>query len=103
MKVIPETTLGVFTALTIKQEIEDTVGVIRNRKSKKDRPIKRENVKHQSTIHYTETNDRATETQPKIGSEFRCYGRVSSSCFTGDTGRVTLFSKPVMLKNYKIN
>jgi len=26
-----------FTALTIKQEIEDTVGVIRIRKSKKDR------------------------------------------------------------------
>jgi len=31
------------------------------------------------------TKDRATRTPLKAGDAFRCYGRVSFSCFTSDT------------------
>jgi hypothetical protein len=39
--------------------------------------------------------DRATQTPQKIGDGIRCSGRVSSSCSTCGTRRVTLVTNPV--------
>jgi hypothetical protein len=41
--------------------------------------------KQRSTKHTYKTKDRVTGTPPKTGGEFRCSGRVSSSCSTIDT------------------
>ena len=53
----------------------DTKGVIRGRKSMKDRQHneqkKRTNNDLENIIH--KTNDRATRTPQKIGDEIRCY------------------------------
>jgi hypothetical protein len=40
--------------------------------------------------------DRATQTPQKTGDEIRCSGRVSSSCSTCGTRRVTLVTSPVI-------
>ena len=40
--------------------------------------------------------DRATQTPQKTGDEIRCSGRVSSSCSTCGTRRVTLVTCPVI-------
>jgi hypothetical protein len=45
------------------------------------------------------TKDRGTQTLLKIGGELRCSGRVSSSCSTRDTRRVT---RHLQLSNYII-
>jgi len=45
---------------TIQEEIEDTKGVIRIRKLKKNRQHNGQKDKQRSTKHYTENKDRAT-------------------------------------------
>ena len=50
---------------------------------------KRTNHKQRSTKHTHNTKDRATRTLLKTEVELRCSGRVSSSCSTSDTHRVT--------------
>ena len=44
--------------------------------------------------------DRATQTLPNTGGELRCSGKVSNSCSTGDTRRVTNY-KARDVKNEK--
>jgi len=58
--------------------------------------VKRKKVqkdKQRSTKHAHETKDRVTRTPLKTGGEFRCSGRVDSSCFTSGTRRVTSFER----------
>jgi hypothetical protein len=50
--------------------------------------------KQRSTIHTHKTKDRITRTPLKTGVEFRCFGRVDSSCFSSGTGCATLVTKP---------
>ena len=74
--------------------------VIRSRRSKKDRQYniqkkkdkKRQNNDPQKTTWKTKVS--ATRTQLKRGRP-RCSGRVSISCFTTSTSRVTLVINPV--------
>jgi len=42
------------------------------------------------------TKDRTTRTPLKIGDERKCSGRISSSCSTCGTRRVTLVTNPVV-------
>ena len=49
-----------------------------------------------STRHTHKTKDRVTWSPLKIGGEHRCSGRVSRSCSTSDTCRVTLVTTPVI-------
>ena len=55
--------------------------------------LPKENIqkdKQRSTKHTNKTKDRVTRTPLKTGDEFRCSGRVSSSCSTSDTHRRNL-------------
>jgi hypothetical protein len=53
--------------------------------------------KQWSTKHYTKnTKDRATRTPLQTSGKQRCSIRVSSSCYTSGTRRVTLVTKTVM-------
>ncbi len=85
------------------EEFIDTKGVIRIRKSKKNRQhtgqkkkYKRTNNdlqnihKQKSTTHIHKTKDRETRTPLKTAGELRCPRRVSSSCSTSDARRVNL-------------
>ena len=92
----------------MKEEFEDTKGVIRIRKSKKDRQHngQEEKDKERSTKYTHKTKDRVTRIPPKTGSELWCSGRVSSSCSTSCTRCVNLVTNPVrtmMLINYYYN
>ena len=74
-------------------EFEDTKGIIRIRKSKKNRHNgnknkRRTNNDQQSTTQ--KTKDRVTRTPLKTGGELRCSGRVGSSCSTSYNRRATL-------------
>ena len=81
---------------TINQTIstfEDNTGVIRNRKSKKDRQYNGQNKKGQTMIYKTlqRKNQRSINTNPATNwGKIGCSGRVSSSCFTCETRRVTV-------------
>jgi len=74
--------------------------VIRNRKSK-DRQHNAQNKKYKRTnndlqnITY-KTKDRVTRTPPKTGDELRCSERLSRSCSTSGTRRVTMVTTPVI-------
>jgi hypothetical protein len=68
------------TELIFVSKDEDTKGVIRSRKSKKDRQHNGRKDKQRSTKHYTENKDRATQKPLKTGDELGCFGRVNSSC-----------------------
>ena len=52
--------------------------------------------KQRSTKHTYKTKDRVTRTPLKTGGELRCSGRVSSSCSTSDTRRVSLVTNLVI-------
>jgi len=58
------------------------------------------------TLGY-KTKDRVTRTPLKTGGELRCFGRVSSSCFTSGTRRVNLVTNLVIsrecTKMYKMH
>jgi hypothetical protein len=83
-----------------EEEFEDTKGVIRIRKSKKDKQHnskqkgKNTNTDPQNITH--KTKDRVARTPIKTGVELRCSGRVGSYCSTSGTRRVTLVTKPVI-------
>ena len=68
-----------------QEEFEDTKGLIRIRKSKKNRQHNDQKDKQRSTKHICKTKDRVNRTPIKPGGELRCSGRVSSSCSTSDT------------------
>jgi len=70
---------------SLQEEIEDTEGVIRIHKSKKDRQHNdqkkaEQKDKQRSTTTTHKTEDRATRTPLKTVGELRCSGMVSSSC-----------------------
>jgi hypothetical protein len=69
-----------------------------NDHKKKDRQHNdhKKKVKQRSTKQCTKIKDRVTRTPLKIGCELRCSWRVSSSCSTSGTRRVTLFTNPVI-------
>jgi len=75
--------------------VEDTKRVIRSRKSKKKshyngqkKNARRINIDMQNTTQ--KTKGQATQTPIKTGVEFRCSGRVCSSCSICGTCRVLL-------------
>ena len=68
-----------------QEEFEDTKGLIRIRKSKKNRQHNDQKDKQRSTKHIYKTKDRVNRTPLKSGDELRSSGRVSSSCTTSDT------------------
>ena len=72
---------------------EDTKGVIRIRKSKKNRQHngQKRKDKQRSTRHAHKTKDRVTQTPLKTGGELGCSGQVSS-----DTRRVNLVTNAVL-------
>ena len=80
-------------------------GVIRIRKSKKDRQYniwpkkKYKRTNNDLQMITQKTKDRATRTSLNTDRELRCPGRVSSSCFTCGTRRVKIFW---MTENKKI-
>ena len=47
--------------------------------------------KQRLTKHTYKTKDRVTRTPLKTGGELRCSGRISSSCSTSDTRRVSIW------------
>ena len=53
-----------------------------------------------STKQTYKTKDRVTRTRLKTGDEFRCSGRVSSSCSTSGTRRVNLVTNPVISREW---
>ena len=56
-------------------------------------------AKQRSTKHTHKTKDRVTRTPLKSGGELRCSGRVSSSCSTSGTRRVSLVTNPVISRD----
>ena len=72
-----------------QEEFEDTKGVIRIRKLKKDG----QNITQK-------TKDWATRTLLKTGGELRCFGRVCSSSTTNGTCCVTLGTNPVIINEW---
>ena len=76
--------------IRMQEEFEDTKGVIRSRKSKKDRQHNGQKSNQWSIKHYMETKVRATPTPLKTRCELRCSERVSILCSTCGARRVTL-------------
>jgi len=77
--------------LQLQEKFQDTKGVIRSSKSKKDR---RTNNDLQSITQ--KSKDRATRTSLKTGRELRFSGRVSSFCSTCGTRNVTSVTNMVI-------
>ena len=77
----------------MKEEFEDTKGVIRIRISKK-------NTQHNGQKTH-KTKDRVTRTHLKTGSELGCSGRVLSSCSTSENRRVYLVTNPVICHEWR--
>ena len=77
-----------------EEEFEDTTGVIRirNSKDRQHNSQKKKGKKTNSDPH--KTKDKVART-PIKRVELMCSGRVSSSCSTIGTRRVTLVTKPV--------
>jgi hypothetical protein len=77
---------------------EDAKGVIRFRKSKKNRQhnAKKDTRTQQSTKHTHKTKDWVTQTPPHTGYEVSCSERVSSSCSTSGIQRFNLVTNPVI-------
>ena len=69
------------------EEFEDIKGVIRIRKSKKNRQHNGQKYKQLSTKHTHKTK----------GGELRCSGRISSSCSNSGTRHVNLFTNSMIL------
>jgi hypothetical protein len=75
-----------------QEEFEDTEGVIRIHKSKKNRQHngQKKKDKQRSTKHTHKTKDRETLTPQKTGGELRCCGRVCISSAISGTRHVNL-------------
>jgi hypothetical protein len=75
-------------------------GVIIIRISKKNRQHngqeKIQKDKQRSTKHTHKTKDRVTRAPLKTGGEFKCSGRINSSCPTSGTRRVNIVTHPVI-------
>ena len=72
-----------------EEEFEDTKGVIRSRKSKKDKQHngqKKKDKRTNNTIQNTKNWD-----------ELRCSGKVNTSYFTNGARRVALVTNPVII------
>ena len=80
--------------IKLRDELEDTRGVIRIHKSKKKehkvqkKKDKRKNNDIQNITH--QAKDRLTGTMLKTGGEPRCSRRINSSCKTSNTRPVTV-------------
>ena len=79
------------------EEFEDTKGVIRIRKSEKDRQYngqqKTDKMTNNDLQNITQNvKDRATQTTLNTGDDLRCFGWVSSSHSTNGTRRSCYFS-----------
>ena len=88
----------------MKEEFGDTKGVIRIRKSKKNRQHngqmkKYKKNKQRSITHTHKTKDRVPRTLLNTGGELRYSGRVGSSCTTSGTSRVNLVTKIMLFFN----
>jgi len=81
-----------------QDECENTKGVIRIRKSKKDRQHNGQTKKdkQRSTEHTHKTTDQVTRTPLNIWGEFRGSGKMRSSCSTSGNHRVNLVTHPVI-------
>ena len=82
-----------------KKSLKMPKGVIRIRKSKKNRQHKKKKCKrtNNDTQNTTQkTKDRATRTPLKIRDKLRCSAWVSSSCSTSVTRRVNPVTNPVI-------
>jgi len=66
------------------EEFEDTEGIVRIRKSMKNRQHygQKKRDKQRSTQHTHTTKDRVTRIPLKTGGELMCSGRIISSCST---------------------
>ena len=87
--------------IDMKEKLEDTKGVIRSRKSKKDSKHNWYKKKDKRTsnnlqIFTQKTKDQAIRIPLKTGYELRCSERVGSSFFTCDSCRVTLITNLVI-------
>ena len=82
------------------EEFKDIKGVIRICKPKvrqhddQRKTDKRTNNYLQNTTQ--KIKNREKRTPQKTGDEFRCSGKLGSSCYTSDTCRVTLVTNPVI-------
>ena len=74
----------------MSEKFEDTRGVIRIRKSKKNglHNGQEKKDKRRSTNHTDKAKDQVTRTPLETWGKRRCSGRVSRSCSTSDTRRV---------------
>jgi hypothetical protein len=90
----------VHNLIKIGHLFEDTKGVIRIHKSKKNSTQwpkeKVQKGKQRSAKHTYKTKDRVTRTPLKTGVELRCSGRVGSCCSTSGTRRVNLVTNLVI-------
>ena len=88
----------VLSIFALEEEFEDTKGVIRIRKSKKDRQHngQKKKNKQRSTKHSHKTKDRVTQIPLKIGGELRCSRREGSSRSSSGTRQDTLVTYPVI-------
>ena len=86
----------------MRKKFEDNKGLIRSRKSKKDRKYnnkRKKKTKRKNNVLQTirpTTKDWATRTPLKSGGKLRYSWWVSSSCSTSDTHRVTLVRNQVI-------
>ena len=78
------------------EEFEDTRGVIRSRKSKKNRQRNGQKDKQRSTKHTHKTKDRVTRTSLNTGGELGCSVRGRSSRSSSGSRRVNLVTNPVL-------
>ena len=83
-----------------QEEFEDTKGVIRTRKSKKNRRYNGQKKKYKRTnndLQNIHIKLKIEKHEPiKTRGELRCPGRVSKSCSTSDSRRVNLVTNPVI-------
>jgi len=89
----------VANLVPMQEQFEDTKWVIRNRKLKDSQHNgQRKMTKGQTTVYKTlHRKLKIEQREPiKYRGELRCSGRISSSCSTSDTCRVTLVKNPVI-------
>jgi hypothetical protein len=86
---------AVSKPVVYEEEFEDTKGLIRIPKSKKNRQHsgQKKKDKQRSTKHTHKTKDRITQTPLKAGGELRCSGRVSSLIFCLKYSFIFLYSQ----------
>jgi hypothetical protein len=82
----------------LQEEFEDTKGVLRIHKSKKDRQhnSQKKKDKQRPTKHTHKAKDRVTRIPLKTGGDLRCSGRIKKSCSTSGTHCVNLVTNPVI-------